>query len=223
MAAATHPDNDKTIAEKIGVSPSTIGRWRSGDVDPKPRQVVGLARAYGKAPLSALIAAGYLAPEDLEGDMVVSLASDLDEVSTSQLLEELSDRVETMSAFMSILRSAGGGPSSAANLSTSVLRYLDPERAPAIVDGTDYIAPLADKVSVRDIGGTVYVGSSHLGNESSNAFDSATDNLLGDANVGGQSEDDIPHLGHVELDGLALAAHDEDGAEDEQERTQETP
>lgn len=54
--------------------------------------------------------------------------------------------------------------------------------------------------------------------------DSLSDPLPGNAsNVGGQSEDDIPHLGKVELDGYALAAHDEAGVDEEQERSQETP
>ncbi|MFD5599218.1 helix-turn-helix domain-containing protein [Leucobacter sp. NPDC058333] len=49
-----------------------------------------------------------------------------------------------------------------------------------------------------------------------------------DENVGGQAEDDIPHVGAVDLDelrqsGVALAADERDGIEAEQEQSQELP
>lgn len=47
--------------------------------------------------------------------------------------------------------------------------------------------------------------------------------VIDDANVGGRVEDDIPHLGKVDLDGLTLAADARGGVEAEQEQSQELP
>lgn len=54
------------IARKTGIPASTISRWLSGEFDPKPRQVVEVARAYGASPIQALIAADFLRAEDLD-------------------------------------------------------------------------------------------------------------------------------------------------------------
>ena len=69
LDATSNGDFNNVIAEKVGVDPATIGRWCSGSVDPKPRQVVAYARAYSLNPLSALVAAGYLELSDLGDDV----------------------------------------------------------------------------------------------------------------------------------------------------------
>ncbi len=142
MAATARPDNDKVIAQKVGVSPSTIGRWRSGDIDPKPRQVVAFARAYGKSPLGALVSAGYLSEEDLEEELSLGLPADLDEVSTYDLFDEVRHRLEIMGDLVGWVGSIGEHRGSSANLAARALRYAHPATPPADADGEIYIRAL---------------------------------------------------------------------------------
>lgn len=81
------------IAEAIGVDPATVGRWRTGAVDPKPRQVVAYARAFGQSPISALVAAGYLTEEEVGMPMSAPRAYTLDDFSALELAEELVQRL----------------------------------------------------------------------------------------------------------------------------------
>lgn len=60
------------------------------------------------------------------------------------------------------------------------------------------------------------------------AVDAVTTELVSAANVRGVTEDEIPHIGNVDVDqlrksGVALAADERDGAEEEQEQSQELP
>jgi transcriptional regulator with XRE-family HTH domain len=158
LEVTTHPDNDKTIASKVGVSPSTIGRWRSGEIDPKPRQVVSLARAYNKSPLAALVAAGYLSAEDLEDDLTLHYASDLDEISTLQLVDELRNRLDTMNDYAGWITSIAQGQGHSAHLAPGALRYALPHEAPSKVDGMDFIRPIESHLATTEIDGVTYYG-----------------------------------------------------------------
>lgn len=84
---------NSVIAERIGVDPATIGRWRTGAVDPKPRQVVAYARAFGQSPIAALIAAGYLAEDEVGLVQTAPRAYTLDDFSTVELAEEVAKRL----------------------------------------------------------------------------------------------------------------------------------
>lgn len=84
---------NSVIAEKCGVDPATVGRWRTGAVDPKPRQVVAYARAYGQSPISALVAAGYLTEEEVGMPVAVPRAYALDDFSPLELAEEVVNRL----------------------------------------------------------------------------------------------------------------------------------
>lgn len=154
MKVATHLENDKTIAGRIGVSPSTVGRWRSGEVDPKPRQVVGFARAYDKNPIEALIAAGYLSEEDLGEDLTLRVSGDLDDVSTFQLMDEVQSRLEAMGEYLSWLHQFGGGSRASAGLSEDVLRYVLPSDSPSSTDGATFIRALEGRLERVDYEGT---------------------------------------------------------------------
>jgi len=148
MRATATPDNDVTIAKKVGLAPSTIGRWRSGEVDPKPRQVVAFARAYDKSPLGALLAAGYIDTEDIDRDTPLGLPSDLDDVSTMDLVDELRLRVEAINEFAGWIEAIGDGRGSPANLSASVLRHLATASAPSETDAQPFIDILGDNLQV---------------------------------------------------------------------------
>lgn len=149
MRATTHPDNDKTIAEKVGVSPSTIGRWRSGEIDPKPRQVVALANAYGVDALSALVNAGYLTDEDV--DLTITMAADLDTISTYALIDELQRRMELLNDFTGWVATIGEGKGSPAMLGAGQLRYLRPGLPPTDVDPDSLVRAFDGKVGPVDV------------------------------------------------------------------------
>jgi len=56
------------IAAKADVAESNVGRWMRGERgQPRPDNVIALARAFGQCPAEALIAAGWLTEQDLAG------------------------------------------------------------------------------------------------------------------------------------------------------------
>ena len=55
----------KDIAAATGIDQSSISRWQRGTNTPRAEAVVALARAYGRSPVEALVAAGYLSDGDL--------------------------------------------------------------------------------------------------------------------------------------------------------------
>lgn len=81
----------KDIATKTGVDGSSISRWKKG-VRPEGDQVVAFARAYGRTPIEALIAARYIEPDEVGGAIEISIS--MGEVSDAALLEELASRLE---------------------------------------------------------------------------------------------------------------------------------
>jgi hypothetical protein len=87
----------KDIGERITVHPGTIGRWLgTGDTSPtRPDgdQVVKFARAYGRPPVEALIAAGYLKTHDVADNEVIELGAALSDVSADELLAEVRRRI----------------------------------------------------------------------------------------------------------------------------------
>jgi transcriptional regulator with XRE-family HTH domain len=66
LSAITDGAAGARIAERTGIPESTISRWFSEKAEPRPKQVVIVARAYGANPVDGLIAAGYLDENELE-------------------------------------------------------------------------------------------------------------------------------------------------------------
>lgn len=62
------------IARRIGLTSASVSRWRHSA--PQPDNVRAFARAYGRPALEALVAAGIVTEEDVEG-----VAEDRDEGS----------------------------------------------------------------------------------------------------------------------------------------------
>lgn len=83
----------KDIAEATGIDQSSISRWQRGTTTPRAEAVVALARAYGHSPVEALVAAGYLASDELGVVELTTLTGDLSRVSVDSLLSELRRRV----------------------------------------------------------------------------------------------------------------------------------
>lgn len=52
------------IARRLGISPSSVNRWKTSD--PKPESVRTFAVEYGRPVPEAFVAAGYMRPEDVE-------------------------------------------------------------------------------------------------------------------------------------------------------------
>jgi transcriptional regulator with XRE-family HTH domain len=83
----------KDIAAATGIDQSSISRWQRGTNKPRAEAVVALARAYGRSPVEALVAAGYLNSDELGVVELTTLTGDLRSASVDSLLSELRRRV----------------------------------------------------------------------------------------------------------------------------------
>ncbi|MDN6676158.1 helix-turn-helix domain-containing protein [Corynebacterium variabile] len=63
MTAAMGDDTPADVARTLNVSRSSVSRWIGGQI-PGPQEVIRFARAYGRSPVQALTAAGYLKPHE---------------------------------------------------------------------------------------------------------------------------------------------------------------
>ena len=76
------------ISKRSGVSETNVGRWLRGERgQPKPDTVIALAKAFGQPPAEALIAAGWLEPDDTRGNR-----TPLSAYTYAELIEELRRR-----------------------------------------------------------------------------------------------------------------------------------
>ena len=87
--------NQSEIADKVGTSAGTVSRWISGDVVPSAQNVIALARAYQLSPVAALVAAGYLEPDEITNSGVQPRALALHEFSDLELARETVRRIES--------------------------------------------------------------------------------------------------------------------------------
>jgi transcriptional regulator with XRE-family HTH domain len=83
----------KEIATATGIDQSSISRWQRGTNTPSAEAVVALARVYGRSPVEALVAAGYLSSSELGVVELTTLTGDLSGVSIDSLLGEVRRRV----------------------------------------------------------------------------------------------------------------------------------
>jgi transcriptional regulator with XRE-family HTH domain len=83
----------KDIASATGIDQSSISRWQRGTNTPRAEAVVTFARAYGRSPVEALIAAEYLSSDDVGVVEMTTLTGDLTRVSSDSLLSELRRRL----------------------------------------------------------------------------------------------------------------------------------
>lgn len=90
LALHTGQELGTESAKRLGISPSTITRWRAGETVPDPQTTVHFARTYGTSAIAALIAAGYLDAEHLDADLKSPDLSDLD---TLDIIDELRTRL----------------------------------------------------------------------------------------------------------------------------------
>jgi transcriptional regulator with XRE-family HTH domain len=93
VATVTGNAAQKDIAAATGIDQSSISRWQRGTNTPRAEAVVTLARTYGRSPVEALVAAGYLSSSELGVVELTTLTGDLTTVSIDSLLSELRRRV----------------------------------------------------------------------------------------------------------------------------------
>lgn len=84
-------DTNTRIAELVGITPSSVGRWGKGS-KPDPSQAAAFARAYGRPVLEAFIAAGFLTPE--EARETPSAPPTLASLDDDELLAEVRRRMQ---------------------------------------------------------------------------------------------------------------------------------
>jgi len=53
------------IAEQTGIGRLSVCHWLHGKTRPKPETAIVVARVYGRSPIEALLAAGYLNPAEV--------------------------------------------------------------------------------------------------------------------------------------------------------------
>ncbi|CAN5724986.1 hypothetical protein BH09ACT7_BH09ACT7_11840 [soil metagenome] len=93
VVTVTGNSAQKEIAAATGIDQSSISRWQRGTNNPRAEAVVALARAYGRSPVEALVAAGYLSSDELGVVELTTLTGDLRSASVDSLLSELRRRV----------------------------------------------------------------------------------------------------------------------------------
>ena len=93
VATVTGNAAQKDIASATGIDQSSISRWQRGTNTPRAEAVVALARTYGRSPVEALVAAGYLSSSELGVVELTTLTGDLSGASTDSLLGEVRRRM----------------------------------------------------------------------------------------------------------------------------------
>ena len=97
VATVTGHAAQKDIASATGIDQSSISRWQRGTNTPRAEAVVALARSYGRSPVEALVAAGYLSSDERGVVELTTLTGDLSRASTDSLLGEIRRRLVTVS------------------------------------------------------------------------------------------------------------------------------
>lgn len=76
------------IGERMSMSQSAVGRWKSSS--PKPETVAAFARAFSRPVLEAFVAAGFLTDEEAR---LTTVPADLAVVDSDLLLTEIRRRL----------------------------------------------------------------------------------------------------------------------------------
>lgn len=93
VATVTGNAAQKDIASATGIDQSSISRWQRGANTPRAEAVVAFARTYGRSPVEALVAAGYLSSTELGVVELTTLTGDLSGASIDSLLGEIRRRL----------------------------------------------------------------------------------------------------------------------------------
>lgn len=80
------------ISRAAEVDAGNVSRWKTGKVKPSAESVVKIARTWGKPPVEALVAAGYLS--SAEAAEVIEVHTGLTALTDAQLIAEVQQRME---------------------------------------------------------------------------------------------------------------------------------
>lgn len=86
--------NHSEIARAADVHSGTVGRWFKGTSRPEASAVIAVARAFDRSPVIALVVAGYLSRDEVEGQVQITPGMSLAEFSELEIAEELVRRIE---------------------------------------------------------------------------------------------------------------------------------
>ncbi len=86
----------KAISEETGIEQTVLSRWKLGRNRPDAQNVIQFARAMGRPPMEALVAAGYLGSQEV-GE-VVEVAMSATDLAVDDLIEEMRRRIGTAEA-----------------------------------------------------------------------------------------------------------------------------
>lgn len=79
------------IAERIGIGRLSVCNWLHGKTQPKAETVMLVARAYGRSPIEALLAASYLRAEEVR--LPIERRSSPTQLGAEELAAEVRRRV----------------------------------------------------------------------------------------------------------------------------------
>lgn len=85
-------DEQKKIADVSGIGTTVISRWSKGHNEPSAQSVVVFSRAYGRPPVEALVAAGYLT--GTEAAEAIEIYRGPDALTDDELLAEVQRRMK---------------------------------------------------------------------------------------------------------------------------------
>jgi transcriptional regulator with XRE-family HTH domain len=102
ISATVGDTNQLDISKRTGLDQTAVSRWMRDKNQPKAEAVITFARAYGRSPIEALIAAGYLVGTDVQG--TIELANSISQVPTDDLLAEIRRRLHIGGRPMSITK-----------------------------------------------------------------------------------------------------------------------
>lgn len=80
------------ISRAAEVDAGNVSRWKTGKVKPSAESVVKIARTWGKPPVEALVAAGYLS--SAEASEVIEVHTGLATLTDAELIAEVQQRME---------------------------------------------------------------------------------------------------------------------------------
>lgn len=92
MQQRTTGTTQKAISEETGIEQTVLSRWKLGRNRPDAQNVIQFARATNRPPVEALIAAGYLTPEEVGG--AIEIAQSPADLTDEELLTEVRTRME---------------------------------------------------------------------------------------------------------------------------------
>ena len=88
------PATQAQIAERIGIGRLSVCNWLHGKTRPKAETVITVARAFGRPPVEALLAAAYLRADEIDQPVEVRVSPR--DLPTEEIAAEVHRRLMTL-------------------------------------------------------------------------------------------------------------------------------